>query len=175
MTRRPRRRGVRPFSVERHGGGWRTRVQVGGQRVTIASGCEDEVSAEAAGWKYLNEAAEGTWRDPRRGELPLRTYLDERWWPAQRLALNTKAQYRSLLIHHILPAFGDRQLASIISPEEIAAWEIALHEHPQQAAGRPLSVLSARKANFERMQRLIESRGEDPQRWLPHFMDGEGN
>jgi len=37
-----------------------------------------------------------------------RRYIDKRWWPAQRLALNTKAQYRSLLIHHILPTFGDR-------------------------------------------------------------------
>ena len=38
-----------------------------------------------------------------------------------------------------------------------------------------LSVLSARKANIERMQRLIESCGEDPEGWLPHFMAGEGS
>lgn len=75
----------------------------------------------------------------------LRVYIDKRWWPAQRLALNTKAQYRSLLIHHILPAFGDRPLVSVTSPEEIAAWEIALHEQPQLPGGRPLSVNSARK------------------------------
>ena len=67
------------------------------------------------------------------------------WWPAQRLALNTKAQYRSLLIHHVLPTFGDRPLASITSPEQIAAWEIALYEQPQPPGGKPLSVNSARK------------------------------
>ncbi len=67
------------------------------------------------------------------------------WWPAQRLALNTKAQYRSLLIHHVLPSFGDRPLASITSPEQIAAWEIALYEQPQPPGGKPLSVNSARK------------------------------
>ena len=38
-----------------------------------------------------------------------------------------------------------------------------------------LAVLSARKANIERMQRLIESCGEDSHRWLPRFMDGEGS
>jgi type IV secretion system protein VirB4 len=38
-----------------------------------------------------------------------------------------------------------------------------------------LSVLSARKANIERMQRLIESRGDDPNQWLPHFARGEGS
>jgi integrase len=145
VSRRSSRRRI-PFSVEEHGGGWRTRVTVAGQRVTIASGCEDQAAAEAAGWKYLSETAEGTWHDPRRGEITLRAYIDERWWPAQRLALNTKAQYRSLLIHHILPAFGDRPLSSFTSPEEVAAWEIALHERPQRAAGRPLSVSSARAA-----------------------------
>jgi integrase len=144
MTRRTARKSVRPFSVEQHGNGWRTRVRKegSGRLVTIASGCETEVAAEAAGWKYLNDVTEVTWRDPRHGEILLRTYIDKRWWPAQRLALNTKAQYRSLLIHHILPVYGDRQLDSITSPEEIAAWEISLHD---QSAGRPLSVNSAPK------------------------------
>jgi integrase len=111
----------------------------------VASGCESEIEAEAAGWKYLNDITEGTWRDPQRGQMLLRTYLDKRWWAAQRLSLNTKAQYRSLLIHHILPEFGERALASFTSPEEISAWEIALHEKPQPPLGRPLSVVSARK------------------------------
>jgi len=147
MSRRTGRKPVRPFSVERHGGGWRARVREegSGRLVTVASGCESEVAAEAAGWKYLSDITEGTWRDPQRGAMLLRTYIDKRWWPAQRLALNTRAQYRSLLIHHVLPAFGDRPLASITSPEEIAAWEIALHEPPHPAGGRPLSLNSARK------------------------------
>jgi type IV secretion system protein VirB4 len=38
-----------------------------------------------------------------------------------------------------------------------------------------LSVLSARKANIERMQRFIEAYGEDPQQWLPRFMESEGS
>ena len=38
-----------------------------------------------------------------------------------------------------------------------------------------LAVLSARKASIERMQRLIESMGEDPEEWLPNFMRAEGN
>ena len=36
-----------------------------------------------------------------------------------------------------------------------------------------LAVLSARKANIERMQCLIDEYGEDPQDWLPAFMSGE--
>jgi type IV secretion system protein VirB4 len=38
-----------------------------------------------------------------------------------------------------------------------------------------LAVLSARKANIERMQRLIDRYGEDPDQWLEHFMDGQGS
>jgi integrase len=143
VTRKPRR----PFSVERHGSGWRVRVREEGtdRLVTVASGCEDELAAEAAGWKYLNDITEGTWRDPQRGEMLLRVYIDRLWWPAQHPGLNTKAQYRSLLIHYILPTFGERTLASFISPEEIAAWEIDLHERPQRSKGKPLSVITARK------------------------------
>jgi integrase len=147
VTGKTSRKSIRPFSVERHGSGWRARVRDpdSGRLVTVASGCESEREAEAAGWKHLNDITAGTWRDPQRGQLLLRTYLDKRWWPAQRLALNTKAQYRSLLIHHILPGFGNRPLATIVSPEEIAAWEIALHEQPQPPRGKPLSALTARK------------------------------
>ena len=36
-----------------------------------------------------------------------------------------------------------------------------------------LSVLSARKANIERMQRLIDEHGADSSRWLTQFMDGK--
>ena len=38
-----------------------------------------------------------------------------------------------------------------------------------------LSVLSARKANIERMQRLIDEHGADPARWLAQFMDEKGS
>jgi type IV secretion system protein VirB4 len=38
-----------------------------------------------------------------------------------------------------------------------------------------LLVLSARKANIERMQRLIDEYGTDPSRWLAHFMNGTGS
>jgi type IV secretion system protein VirB4 len=38
-----------------------------------------------------------------------------------------------------------------------------------------LSVLSARKANIERVQRLIDEYGSDAQKWLPLFMDGKGS
>ncbi len=108
MTGKRARRSIRRFSVELHGGGWRARVpeQTTGRLVTVALGCESGEDATAAGWKYLSDITEGTWRDPQRGAMLLRTYIDKRWWPAQRLALNTKAQYRSLLIHHILPTFG---------------------------------------------------------------------
>ena len=36
-----------------------------------------------------------------------------------------------------------------------------------------LAVLSARKANIERMHRLIEGYGEDPNHWLPPFMGAQ--
>jgi type IV secretion system protein VirB4 len=38
-----------------------------------------------------------------------------------------------------------------------------------------LSVLSARKANIERVQRLIDEYGGDAQKWLPLFMEGKGS
>ena len=37
-----------------------------------------------------------------------------------------------------------------------------------------LAVLSARKGNIERMQRLIDAWGEKPEDWLVRFMRGWG-
>ena len=67
----------------------------------VTSGFESEIDAEAAGWKYLNDVTEGTWRDPRRGQMLLRTYIDKRWWAAQRLALNTRAVEQVAEMLHI--------------------------------------------------------------------------
>jgi len=70
--------------IRSHGAGWRAwpRDLVTGRPTAVATGCEAECEAEAAGWKYLNDITEGTWRDPKRGRMPLRTYIYQRWWPS---------------------------------------------------------------------------------------------
>ncbi len=70
--------------------------------------------------------------------------MNERWLPAQQIAFNTRAQYRSVLKQHILPAFGDRPLNTLDSPEEISAWEIALYSQPHPPRQAALSKTSAR-------------------------------
>jgi hypothetical protein len=69
--------------------------------------------------------AGANWKDPSRGDILLDDYVDRHWWPAQDLETRTRERYEQYLKHQISPAFGERSVNSLISREEIAAWELA--------------------------------------------------
>ena len=56
----------------------------------------------------------GSYIDPDHARVPLREYVEKRWFPAQvHLRPNTRDLYRSRLDNHLLPAFGSRPLGSL--------------------------------------------------------------
>ena len=77
---------------------------------------------DAEKWLDVNGAdiARGSWVDPAAGKVRFRDYA-EAWKAAQVHRPSTSEQVQYHLDNHILPAFGDRELASI-RPTEIQAF-----------------------------------------------------
>jgi integrase len=130
--------------AEKRGNWWRGRYPDADGRMRSTSGYPTKAKALKAARDERTKIEAGTWQDPQKGEVSLADYVNERWLPAQQIAFNTRAQYRSVLKRHILPAFGDRPLNTLDSPEEISTWEISLNSQPQPLRGAPLSKTSAR-------------------------------
>jgi integrase len=130
--------------TEKRGGSWRGRYPDADGRVRSTSGYPTKAKALKAARDERAKIEAGTWHDAQKGEITLADFVNERWLPAQQIAFNTRAQYRSVLKQHILPVFGDRPLNTLDSPEEISAWEIALYSEPRPPRRTPLSKTSAR-------------------------------
>jgi integrase len=130
--------------AEKRGGSWRGRYPDAYGRMRSTSGYPTKAKALKAARDERAKIEAGTWHDAQKGEITLAAFVNERWLPAQQLAFNTRAQYRSVLKQHILPVFGDRPLNTLNSAEEISAWEIALYSEPRPPRGMALSRTSAR-------------------------------
>jgi integrase len=63
---------------------------------------------------------DGVWRDPNAGRLTV-TEWQQQWWAARVTEASTQATDRGRLDRHVLPAFGDRELASITTLE-VQGW-----------------------------------------------------
>jgi len=112
---------------------------------------------DAENWLDTNGAdiARGTWIDPKAGRVSLNTFAYE--WIDQRkdLRSTTRAKYRFLLDHHILPALGDTHLAKL-SPSQVRSWHAELFgRHPATAAGayRLLAAICRTAVGDERIGR----------------------
>ena len=62
---------------------------------------------------YETRRRQGEWTDPRDGKRLFREAADRWLTSCSSLAESTLARHRSILRSHILPAIGDRQLASL--------------------------------------------------------------
>ena len=82
---------------------------------------------EAARWLSLAETqlAQGTWVDPKRGEIPLGEYATA--WIDERPGLRPRTieVYRSLLRRHIVPELGD-VMVNGLTAERVRAWRYRL-------------------------------------------------
>lgn len=78
------------------------------------------------------DIARGTWIDPRLGKTPFRDVADA-WIRTAGEKAKTRADYRSMLDCHVLPAFGDRPV-SAITREDIELWQEAI---TKRAGDRP--------------------------------------
>ncbi|MCP2339239.1 hypothetical protein [Actinomadura rupiterrae] len=141
--------------AEKRGKCWRARFRrpdrSWGSASTDDAGLPFLTKTAAEEWGEDQEAAvrAGTWRDPRWGEVTLKAFT-ERWWTVQDVEDTTLARNRYLLDHHILPAFGERTLASMAggkeaaqqTREEIARWELGIRWTPKRG-GRPYAARTA--------------------------------
>jgi integrase len=73
--------------------------------------------ADDHGVEMESAKREGTYLDPKRGAVPLRTYA-EAWLERQHLAPNTESTYERGFRLHVFPFMGERLLTSI-RPEDI--------------------------------------------------------
>ena len=123
-------------SIRKRGANWQARVRVpgGGERARSFSR-----KVDAQMWA-MNETAKiarsrgGSWTHTRAGRETLGSFAG-RWLEGRTdLELTTKALYSSLFRCRILPAFGERSVASI-TPWDVASWNAKIAaERPATAA-----------------------------------------
>ena len=78
-------------------------------------------AALRAAARHEFKVGDGSWIDPRLGQIGFRTYAFNRWFPSRHLELSTRQAYYSILNHHFIPFFGDMPMARIM-PSTIQEW-----------------------------------------------------
>ncbi|WP_432160452.1 tyrosine-type recombinase/integrase [Streptomyces sp. NRRL F-5630] len=106
--------------------------------------------ADDHGVEMENAKREGTYLDPRRGAVPLRTYA-EAWFERQHLAPNTENTYERAFRLHVFPFMGERLLTSI-RPDDIERLGAhltagGLSAHSVQAYTTPLKAVFTAAVN----------------------------
>ncbi|MFJ2863732.1 tyrosine-type recombinase/integrase [Kitasatospora sp. NPDC087314] len=71
--------------------------------------------SDAQAWKSTAETDSRrlTWLDPREGEMTLKEYVEEHWWPGRNDPVNTSIPMKSKIWNHILGPIGALQLRQI--------------------------------------------------------------
>lgn len=107
--------------AEKRGNLWRARWRGPDGRLEQKPGFTSKRDAVSYGRDQEAAIRNNTYKDPRAGRITLTEWVNT-WFPALDLEMTTLSNYRYLIEVHILPEFGDRELASI-TPEEVAVWE----------------------------------------------------
>jgi integrase len=116
--------------AEKRGAAWRGRYPDADGRMRSTSGYPTRAKALQAAWAERARIEDETARNAEeakraaKGETTVAEWIAE-IWPAWDIELTTRANYSAPIRRFILPAFGDRPLASL-RREEIDAWERAL-------------------------------------------------
>jgi integrase len=74
-----------------------------------------DVLEDAKRWKAKaeHESAQGEFIDSRRGDMLLKEYIEQHWWPGRTDEPSTKAPMKSRIWRHIIPLLGDKRLRDI--------------------------------------------------------------
>lgn len=110
--------------AERRAGSWRARWRDPHGILQAEPGFRTRKEAENYGRDQAAAVRNNTYIDPKAGQVTLTEWVNL-WFPTLDLEPSTLSNYRYQIEVHILPAFGDRALASL-TREEIAAWELGL-------------------------------------------------
>lgn len=83
-----------------------------------------EREADAKAWLKASatDSSRGTFYDPRDGEMTLREYVEQHWWPNLRRAPTTKHSMKPRVFNHILPHVGHLPL-NRIGHDQVKAWQ----------------------------------------------------
>ncbi|MFI8448182.1 tyrosine-type recombinase/integrase [Streptomyces erythrochromogenes] len=70
---------------------------------------------QAKAWlaKAQHETSTGEFIDPRRGDLLLKDYIEDHWWPGRTDEPSTRDPMKSRIWGHIIPLLGDKRLRDI--------------------------------------------------------------
>ena len=106
-----------------HGKGkrWQARYDApSGKEITSLWATKPEAEAEIV----KQEAAKqnGSWMDPKAGQVTVREFALKTWLPAQVVIDRSRLKYMGVLTRYLFPEWGDRQIRSI-RPSEAAAWQ----------------------------------------------------
>ena len=128
--------------AEKRGNLWRARWRAPDGTLESKPGFRTRKAAENYARDQEAAIRSNTYIDPRAGRITLTEWVNQ-WYPALDLELNTLSTYKYTIEVHILPAFGDRPLASL-TPEEIAMWEkeIAARGYTRRTAREARSTLT---------------------------------
>lgn len=119
----------KPTRVEtaRHGQGKRYKVAgIPGVRARSFDRLTGPQGANAWLAKAQHQASAGEFIDPRRGDILLKDYIEQEWWPSKAYEDPATARtVRSRIDTHILPHLGSLQLNAIKTPQ-LKRWLAAL-------------------------------------------------
>jgi integrase len=128
--------------AEKRGNLWRARWRGPDGTLESRPGFHTRKAAENYGCDQEAAIRANTYVDPRAGKITLTEWVNQ-WYPALDLEPTTLSNYRYQIEVHILPAFGNRALASITA-EEVSAWErqIAASGYSRRTARDARSTLT---------------------------------
>lgn len=108
----------------------RTRDYGKGKRWTVrdipgVKDCSFLILEDAKAWlkSASADSRRGTWIDPRDGEITLRDYVEQHWWPSVRYPPSSREGVEGRVWNHILPHLGALPLKDI-GTDEIKAWVV---------------------------------------------------
>lgn len=81
----------------------------------------------------------GSWIDPKAGQVTVEKYALETWLPAQNINARSVKEYRGALDRYLIPEWGNRQIRSI-RPSEAGAWQQQLTTKYKLSGGYPNRV-----------------------------------
>ncbi|MEU1800797.1 site-specific integrase [Streptomyces sp. NPDC019937] len=123
-----------------------------------------DVLDDAKAWKSKAQAAvmAGEFFDPRSGNITLREYVEETWWPALRAAPRTKAGMEWRIFNHILPYMGDHRL-NAIGTDEIKWWTVQAEQRIDAGTVRVAwSHFSKIMQSAKTAKKIVENPFRDP-------------
>jgi len=128
-TRKPDPETGKRRKTSRYGKGKRWRVAgIPGVRDRSFTNLKGPGGAEAWLAEAQTDTKRGEFFDPRDGDITLREYVEEHWWPTLRKPPGTKQSMKPRVFKHILPHVGHLSL-NRIGHDEVLAWQTAAEKN----------------------------------------------